>query len=156
MDTMIDNEIVVMCFVVVQHFFVNFPPFPLAHSMTLPASNPYSSLSPDHHSPWPVCQGYYPCLAFFPSVASPDLQATIFTFGAVIVTPLHISLCILRSVYGELSDLKRLLCRPERGARRETEIGTYVVAVGPSILNCGFLTTNVQTSSHDLYIDRWP
>jgi hypothetical protein len=91
MDTMFDNEFVVMCFVVVQHFFVNFPLFPLAHSMTLPLSDPCSSISPDHHAPWPLCQGYHPCLAFFPSVASPDLQATIFTFGAVIVTPLYIS-----------------------------------------------------------------
>jgi hypothetical protein len=91
MDTMIDNDIVVMSFVLVQHFFVNFPLFPFARSMTLSLSDPCSSLSPNHHAPWPVCQGDHPCLAFFPSVASPDLQATIFTFGAVIVTPLYIS-----------------------------------------------------------------
>ena len=65
--------------------------------------------------------------------------------------PLLPTLVIRRAI-----DLERLLWRGERGDREETKIGTYVVAVGPSILNCGFLTTNVQTSSHDLYIDRWP
>jgi len=145
---MIDNEIVVMYFVVVQHFFVNLRSLPhsdICSCLLLP-------LSPDHHDPWPVCQGCYPCLAFFPSVASPDLQATILTFGAVIVTPLHISLCILRSLAITGLDTGRRL----RSCREETKSGTYVVAVGPSILNCGFLTTKVQTSSHDLYIDKWP
>jgi hypothetical protein len=46
--------------------------------------------------------------------------------------------------------------RWDRVIIERVEMGTYVVAVGPSILNCGFLTTKVQTSSHDLYIDRWP
>jgi hypothetical protein len=153
-----------MWFVVVQRFFVNTWFLPHSHFRSSPLLIPELFLppipcsfpSPDHHAPWPVYQGYHPCLAFFPSVASPDLQATIFTFGAVIVTPLYISSRILRSLYGKLSDLRRPFCVAGRGGRGETEIMTYVVAVGPSILNCGFLTTNVQTSSHDLYIDRWP
>ena len=44
-------------------------------------------------------------------------------------------------------------------ARGEDEVRkgmTYEVAVAPSILNTGSLTTKVQTSSHDLYIDRCP
>lgn len=149
MDTMIDNEIVVICFVVVQHFFVNLRSLPhsdICSCLLLP-------LSPDHHDPWPVCQGYHPCLAFFPSVASPDLQATILTFGAVIVTPLPVS----PLAFCSLEELTSASMSPIQGETEEDdESRTYVVAVGPSILNCGFLTTNVHTSSHDLYIDKWP
>ena len=43
-----------------------------------------------------------------------------------------------------------------RGEDKVRKGMTYEVAVAPSILNTGSLTTKVQTSSHDLYIDRCP